>query len=158
MFPQINLFIAQRIDYGVTGDIITNDSTSKNLLTHLFQGKEWVDRFGFDFVTRTYDPYTMRMLQIDSCLKAIKIESYLKFKDNWGIIKTNDNDIFIENWYSKDFQTGRGIRTKRGKIIDNKTFIFDEVKNSDGDFEKINEKYRFVKFNPKPDSTNKWIK
>ena len=96
--------------------------------------------------------------QIDSCLRAITMESYLKFKDNWGIVKTNNNDIFVENWYSKDFQTGRDIRIKRGKIINSKTFIFNEVKNSDGDFEKINEKYHFVKFSPKPDSTNKWIK
>jgi RHS repeat-associated protein len=34
-------------------------------LTHTFQGKEWQDGFGYDFLTRTYDPYTMRMLQVD---------------------------------------------------------------------------------------------
>lgn len=34
-------------------------------MTHLFQGKEFIDGFGFDFVTRTYDPYTVRMLQVD---------------------------------------------------------------------------------------------
>jgi hypothetical protein len=67
VFQKLNdsLFIAQRINYGVTGDIVTLDSTDKNLLTHLFQGKEWLDGFGYEFVTRTYDPYTMRMLQID---------------------------------------------------------------------------------------------
>jgi hypothetical protein len=34
-------------------------------LTHTFQGKEFQDGFGYDFLTRTYDPYTMRMLQVD---------------------------------------------------------------------------------------------
>jgi RHS repeat-associated protein len=34
-------------------------------LTHTFQGKEFQDDFGYDFLTRTYDPYTMRMLQVD---------------------------------------------------------------------------------------------
>ena len=59
-----NTYIAQRIDYGVTGDIIS-ENAGQNLLTHLFQGKEFYDGFGYDFVTRTYDPYTVRMLQID---------------------------------------------------------------------------------------------
>jgi hypothetical protein len=67
VFQKLNdsLFIAQRINYGVTGDIISTDSSCKNLLNHFLQGKEWIDGFGYDFVTRTYDPYTMRMLQID---------------------------------------------------------------------------------------------
>jgi hypothetical protein len=34
-------------------------------LTHTFQSKEWQDGFGYDFLTRIYDPYTMRMLQVD---------------------------------------------------------------------------------------------
>jgi hypothetical protein len=67
VFQKLNdsLFIAQRINYGVTGDIISTDASVKNLLNHFLQGKEWIDGFGYDFVTRTYDPYTMRMLQID---------------------------------------------------------------------------------------------
>ncbi|MGL4629563.1 MAG: glycohydrolase toxin TNT-related protein, partial [Leadbetterella sp.] len=66
VFQRLNTstYIAQRIDYGVTGDIIT-ENTGQNLLTHLYQGKEWMDGFGYDFVTRTYDPYTLRMLQVD---------------------------------------------------------------------------------------------
>jgi RHS repeat-associated protein len=60
-----SLFVAQRIDYGVTGDIISEFPANQNLLTHTFQGKEFQDGFGYDFLTRTYDPYTMRMLQVD---------------------------------------------------------------------------------------------
>lgn len=60
-----SIYIAQRIDYGVGGDVIANDSTDQNLLTHLYQGNEWLDGFGYDFVTRTYDPYVMRFLQVD---------------------------------------------------------------------------------------------
>jgi Bacterial toxin 23 len=58
-------YIAQQIDYGPGGDILTNSGSGPNLLTHLFQGKEWLDDFGYDFITRTYDPYTLRMLQLD---------------------------------------------------------------------------------------------
>lgn len=67
VFQKLNdsLFIAQRINYGVTGDIISTDASVKNLLNHFLKGKEWIDGFGYNFVTRTYDPYTMRMLQID---------------------------------------------------------------------------------------------
>jgi hypothetical protein len=53
------------MDYGVTGDIISEFSANQNLLTHTFQGKEFQDGFGYDFLTRTYDSYTMRMLQVD---------------------------------------------------------------------------------------------
>jgi hypothetical protein len=48
-----SLFIAQRIDYGVTGDIISEFPANQNLLTHTFQGKEFQDGFGYDFLTRT---------------------------------------------------------------------------------------------------------
>jgi Domain of unknown function (DUF6443) len=58
-------YIAQQIYYGVTGDIIANTPGGQNLLTHLYQGKDWQDGFGYDFVTRTYDPYTVRFLQVD---------------------------------------------------------------------------------------------
>jgi hypothetical protein len=58
-------YVAQQIYYGVTGDIIANTPGGQNLLTHLYQGKEWQDGFGYDFVTRTYDPYTVRFLQVD---------------------------------------------------------------------------------------------
>jgi RHS repeat-associated protein len=57
--------IANSINYGVTGDIISEFPANQNLLTHTFQGKEFQDNFGYDFLTRTYDPYTMRMLQVD---------------------------------------------------------------------------------------------
>lgn len=60
-----NVYIAQRIDYGVSGEIIAEQGSGQNLLTHLYQGKEWIDGLGFDFITRVYDPYTARMLQID---------------------------------------------------------------------------------------------
>jgi YD repeat-containing protein len=60
-----SVYVAQLINYSPSGVPLSELGSGPNLLTHLFQGKEWIDGFGYDFLSRTYDPYTLRMLQVD---------------------------------------------------------------------------------------------
>jgi hypothetical protein len=100
--------------------------------------------------------------------KQGKVESYLrhnlfmsKVKDlqvSWGLYRIIDDSISFEKWYhgggpSKISQIRKGI------ILNDTTFLIGSVSRTNGT-EKISVKeyYYFKKFNPKPDSTNQFIK
>lgn len=59
-------------------------------------------------------------------------------------------------WYSR---ADLPVFTKKGEILNDSTFIINEVYEYDGKIlSKENKLYHFYKYSPKPDSTNKYIK
>lgn len=83
---------------------------------------------------------------------------YKNIKSFWGLFQIENEKIKFEKWYpgevSKTF-------IREGRILNDTTFkITESYQPSKGRFKTLSKReeiYHFKKFNPKPDSTNKFI-
>jgi hypothetical protein len=77
----------------------------------------------------------------------------------WGLFIIEDNIIKIE-YYEPKMIEGMPAYLQTGDIINDTTFVITEVKRSkDGsEYRTINETYHYQHYNPKPDSTNNFVK
>lgn len=74
-----------------------------------------------------------------------KIESY---KGHWGLFSFNDNLIKLQRWNSSDVHSQFIVLNQQFDVVNESTFV-----------DKSNlTVYHFKYFNPKPDSTNVFIK
>ena len=81
-----------------------------------------------------------------------------KGKSWWGNFRVVGNEIEFERWYSGNIAEVYG---RKGVILNDTTFrITESFKMEGGEKSKISvldEVYRFMKFSPKPDSTNAFV-
>lgn len=78
-------------------------------------------------------------------------------KSSWGVFSIINNSIQFERWYPSQPPLRAYIRS--GVIINDTSFHIKEFKNANGSvIETRDEIYRFKPFNPKPDSTNHFVK
>jgi hypothetical protein len=100
--------------------------------------------------------------------KQGKVERYLrhnlfmsKVKDlqvSWGLYTIKDDSISFEKWYHGGGPT-KILQIRKGIILNDTTFLIGSVFRSNGTEKTlVKEYYYFKKFNPKPDSTNQFIK
>lgn len=94
--------------------------------------------------------------QMDNYIKSAY--NFQKYKIGWGVLKAHKNEITYETWVSS---SGGGFPTvkRSGEILSDTTFVIRKTYDQSSKknrFEKTI--YRFRKFSPKPDSTNKFIK
>ena len=84
--------------------------------------------------------------------------SKIKQKPSWiGVFQINKGSIEFETWEA----AGKYITTYShyGKIINDTTFTVNKRRNNDQNrTSSLNLIYRFKQFNPKPDSTNVYVK
>lgn len=89
----------------------------------------------------------------------INNKSYQMHKSNWGIFTIENDNIKFERWYPGDPPLKAYIR--EGNIINDSTFIITESYRMQGgnktEVKARAETFHFKAFNPKPDSTNKFI-
>lgn len=81
-----------------------------------------------------------------------------KYKYRWGAFTVRGNEITYERWVPP---SGGGFPTFtwKGTITSDTEFVMTSLRdNRKGKTEAINEVYRFVEFEPKPDSTNPFVK
>jgi hypothetical protein len=100
-------------------------------------------------VSNTPSPYIMKF--VDNFNHEIKTF--------WGLFIIGNGEITIEYYKSKMVE-GLPAYIRTGEILNDTTFVLKEEKRSkDGsELKSIDETYHFRKFNPKPDSTNSFLK
>ena len=114
----------------------------------LYKNGVFLQGFAFDMMEKT---------EVENSYK--NGDFYNSIKDNklhWGLFRVSSNEIIIEGWQP----TGGGsfsTYSLKGEIP-NDTTIHIMQKWSHGKKEAYNEIYHFKQFNPKPDSTNSFIK
>ncbi len=74
----------------------------------------------------------------------------------WGVFKINENEIMYERWYPSERPHHTAIR--KGKILNDTTFIILKSISHKGKEKSRNEVYHFKKFKHKLDSVSKFIK
>ena len=91
-------------------------------------------------------------LRSSSFAAAIK-----KNKSSWGLFEVIGQQIKFERWYPSSGGP-LPVFVRRGKIINDTTFIITETYKSDGTERNIvNESYHFRKFSNKPSNNNPFI-
>lgn len=85
-------------------------------------------------------------------------EYWRKPVDSWGVVKVDNNTIYHEQWEPPSGGTYRTF-IKKGIILNNTTFVFTEKRTSSGKFLfTMNDTFRLMPSQFKPDSTNQFIK
>jgi len=84
------------------------------------------------------------------------IDLIKSIKTYWFIFQIENSIITIQGW-ENNTGSGSHVLTKYGKILNDTTFVLNQ-EIVDDKSKKINEKYEFREFSPKPDSTNVYIK
>ncbi|MFM2293387.1 MAG: hypothetical protein RIS29_3200 [Bacteroidota bacterium] len=89
---------------------------------------------------------------VDSLILMSKdLETALKKKDHWGVFQISNNSLYIQQWGQNPTAIQYILYNHKYEIVNDSTLFF---KNSDGD----STIYHFIKYSPKPDSTNTFIK
>lgn len=77
---------------------------------------------------------------------------------NWGVYQILKGEIKIEKWYPSSGGPFPTFITS-GEILNDSTFVLNRINLPNGkNASNIKETYHYRKFNPKPDSTNNFIK
>ena len=95
--------------------------------------------------------------EVKTLLTEEHIQTCKTWKLNWGIFLIKGNNILIEKWSS----TGIGWKTtitESGTILNDTSFIITKRGNSEIGMKDTYYEYFFYQYNPKPDSTNVFIK
>lgn len=80
-------------------------------------------------------------------------------KDHWGIYKINNTQIMIETWQPANTMSGYSVYMQEGIILNDKSFKLIYIYKSNSSDKRIIDKiYTLKEINPKPDSTNNYIK
>ena len=124
----------------------------------------------YNFSHGSYNPNlkiseNIRQLDSEVIYRVKREKDFINSQPNWGVFNVSGNDIKIERWV---FSSGGGkypTQKVLGKIINDSTIHFYEQEQNNPTqygknkkWEKIDETYHFRQFNPKPDSTNSFIK
>lgn len=73
----------------------------------------------------------------------------------WGVFRISNQNIEYDMWQPR---ADAPVYRRKGTVLNDSTFIIDSYSKLDGkDSNKLNITYHFRQFNPKPDSTNKFI-
>ena len=93
-------------------------------------------------------------IEQDILLNESFIDNLRTTPTNIGVFNIEDKSISIEHW-----EASRDILAleRSGEILNDSTFILNQVENLQGEIENVNYTYRFKQFSPKPDSTNMFI-
>jgi hypothetical protein len=78
------------------------------------------------------------------------IDAAVSIKDHWGLFQIHNDSVYIQRWRARETVIQYLLTNYQYKIINDTTLYY---KNSYGETT-----YRFVKYSPKPDSTNTFIK
>lgn len=77
---------------------------------------------------------------------------------SWGLYTVKSDSIEFERWYHGGGSEKLAL-TRKGIILNDSTFLIVKVVNSlTAEYDSTHELYHFKKFQPKPDSTNEFIK
>ena len=96
--------------------------------------------------------------QLDSIFKRdLLLDKFAKPKFAWGVYNIKGNKISFEKWGPSSGGPKKTL-LRKGIILNDTTFVIKYLFNNYGKNEYTeNDTFRFRKFTPKPDSTNKWI-
>lgn len=79
-----------------------------------------------------------------------------RLKTSWGVVNTTGDSIKLEVW--SNLNGGDFTYIRKGRILNDTTFLIDQTKNlNDGTISDTDVVFHFVRFMPKPDSTNRFI-
>lgn len=77
---------------------------------------------------------------------------------HWGSFELLEKEISLTNWYPSSGGP-LPVYVKKGIVLNDTTFVIKEYETTKGKKKgDLNDTYKFVKFSPKPDSTNNFIK
>ncbi len=104
----------------------------------------------FFYKNGTYFSFSNSLVDNLSQIRA-EIEHFKTIKGSWGLYQVNNNIINIQRWRQSVEYYQFILNNYQYKII-NDTTIFYSDKSGD------TTRYNFIKYSPKPDSTNVFIK
>jgi hypothetical protein len=98
------------------------------------------------------------LLAKNEFFSTTNLEYWKSLVYGWGIIKVDNNTIYHEQWEPPSGGTYHTF-IKRGVILNSTTFVFTEKRTSSGKFLfTMNDTFRLMPSQFKPDSTNRFIK
>jgi hypothetical protein len=155
------------------GLVIQRNNPKANLnLSGYYCGKIEDGRFTFYYLYEngaSFGGFSPREVFIGDSLKqyllakneffsTTNLEYFKSLVDSWGITKVDNNIIYHEQWEPPSGGTYRTF-IKKGVILNSTTFVFTEKRTSSGKFLfAMNDTFRLMPSQFKPDSTNQFIK
>jgi hypothetical protein len=136
----------------LNGYYIKDSENEKDLRHVYFFYKTGLILYGYSYSSNE------TVFEIENQLK--KVDYSFQNKRNrpgTGLFQIDDDEIAFETW---EPSAGGPLKTafRKGRIIDNSTFIITQIKNNYSNKEfAVNDVYKFHLFSPKPDSTNVFI-
>jgi len=95
--------------------------------------------------------------EVKTLLTEEYIEYHRKRKAGWGIFKFVGNTFLIEKWTAPSYGS-RATIIESGHILNETSFLITKSDDSQEGITDSNRTYFFHPYNPKPDSTNVFIK
>ncbi len=128
-----------------------NPKTDAVKIIFLYENGVVLDMFSFDKVDTLF--LTKRINE-----KYYKDKSQKKSYLDWGVYQLNNNQISITSWYPSSGGP-LPVFVKKGSVVNDTTFVINWYETTKGKkLKDLNGVYKFVKFIPKPDSTNTVLK
>jgi hypothetical protein len=95
--------------------------------------------------------------QVNKYIRSLKPSTSKMAKSGWGTYYIKNKEIEYDMYYPR---ADSPVFTKKGNFINDSTFVIKLISKFDSkkEIKNIDITYRFISFNPKPDSTNNFIK
>ena len=95
--------------------------------------------------------------ELNDMLKSMDFSLLKELPYYWGVFLIDNNSILIEQWISGDGGSYPILKSE-GEILNDTTFVIQwKMNTQDNKEEDVEELYKFMNFDMKPDSTNMWI-